>query len=219
MQVSDRTVARVAMVLSALLHGVILAMLVHPPVATHTSAGADAGQGDALQVVFIMRGPQPPAAPRREADDAARAKGVAIGSDVVTSPPRVERGVDAGLDAQAGATRAAATGIVDRAVLDIALPEPRNRPPGAAAPVRGWLERPIALEPATTRFERAWVPAGDAIAQARFYSPAVDAALGLFGRPPRRCGEVERRLRGPDCLTLDPDEADTEALRRRLDRP
>lgn len=136
MQVSDRTVARVAMLATALLHGVILAMLVRPPVATHSSADADAGQGDALQVVFIVRRPQPPAAPRREADDAARATGVAIGSDVVTSPPRVERGVDAGRDAQAGATHAAATGIVDRPVLDIALRELRNRPPGATAPAR-----------------------------------------------------------------------------------
>lgn len=99
--------------------------------------------------------------------------------------------------------------------LDLRIPETTS---GAfTASERAWLERAPALDPRRTRFARAWVPAGTAIDQARFRSPALDAALGLFGAPPRRCSEVERRLRLPDCLALDADAADLEALRRSVD--
>lgn len=98
--------------------------------------------------------------------------------------------------------------------LDLSV---RERPdPFPAAVHSGAFARPPPLDARTTRFEQAWIPAGTAVDQARFRSQAVRLALGLFGGPPRRCDEVERRLRRVDCLPADEDEVEREALMRAL---
>jgi hypothetical protein len=99
--------------------------------------------------------------------------------------------------------------------LDLTLRHP-TVPAGERDPDT-WLQRVPALDPRTTRFDAAWVPAGSAPEQARFRSRAARVALGLFGGPPRRCSESERRLRMPACLPLHADELDAENLRRSVD--
>jgi len=101
-------------------------------------------------------------------------------------------------------------GLDLRVPVVFAAPRPR--------PARGAFERPPALEVERTRFATAWVPEGDALRQASFHSAAVGVLTGAFGGPPRRCSEIERRLRKPDCLPLHGVEDDDEATRRRLDR-
>ena len=90
------------------------------------------------------------------------------------------------------------------AALDLQLPQ---LPVSAPVVERGASEPSSDLPGRPTRFERQWVQDGNALDAASWRSPVVRAALGLFGGPPRKCDEVERRLRRPDCL---PDEEDFE---------
>ncbi|HZX79990.1 MAG TPA: hypothetical protein VFE72_03430 [Lysobacter sp.] len=98
--------------------------------------------------------------------------------------------------------------------LDLRLPAP---PATDAFARRDPFERAPPIDARTTRFEKAWVPAGDALRQAGFRSRAVGVALGLFGGPPVRCSEVDRRLRKPGCLPLHGQDDEDEALRRSVD--
>ncbi|WP_133478326.1 hypothetical protein [Cognatilysobacter segetis] len=99
------------------------------------------------------------------------------------------------------------------APLDLRLPDMA----ASTAEARNPLERAPAVEARPTRFAQAWVPEGDALRQASFRSAAVGVAAAAFGGPPRRCKEVERRLRKANCLPLHGGEADDEVLRRSLD--
>lgn len=180
--------------------------------------GFDARSGDAavasIDVVFLRRAGAP-ATESRPVDAATR--GRARARTAPSTRPHVDADAIGAVD-DATARRVAIAPAVSRRRLDLDL---SVREPPTTGRVqhepRAWMERDRVMDPRTTRFERAWVPAGNAIEQARFRSPAVNAALGLFGGAPRRCTEVERRLRVRDCLPLDADEGDTEALRRSID--
>lgn len=94
--------------------------------------------------------------------------------------------------------------VAERPTLDLRVPS--NGMEDVAVP-RDAFARETELPGRATRFERNWAPAGTALDVASWRSPMVRAAIGLFGGPPRKCDEVERRLRVPDCL---PDESDFE---------
>lgn len=118
---------------------------------------------------------------------------------------QVERSLAATAD-----SRAASSAL--QRPLDLRLPDA-----GPVVAPRDPLRRAPALDARGTRFARAWVPDGNAMEQAAFRSPAVAVAMGLFGGPPKKCTEVERRLRVANCLPLHGQEADDELLRRELD--
>ncbi|HEY4583087.1 MAG TPA: hypothetical protein VIG88_09510 [Lysobacter sp.] len=190
----DRWSSALAWAVVALVHALIGVWLARPV----TSPRAPADDDVALQVEYI----------RRTAVEKRVAGGRRSGSDHRPAHARAVAGAPAPMSPRAESADPLA-GVRD---LDLRLPE---------APVvttrRDHFERRAPLDANTTRFERAWVPAGDALVQARFRSKAVGTALGLFGGPSRRCSEVERRVRRPDCLPLHGEEDDDEAPRRSVD--
>ncbi|WP_462115667.1 hypothetical protein [Lysobacter xanthus] len=99
--------------------------------------------------------------------------------------------------------------------LDLTVP---SLPERADAEPRAPFERTASRGHEPTRFDRAWMPAGTALEQGAFHSAVVRAPLALFGGPPRRCTEVERRLRRINCLPLHGEDEEREALLRSLDR-
>ena len=99
-----------------------------------------------------------------------------------------------------------------KAPLDLNIPVQDSLP----ARNRDAFDRASPIEPRRTRFDAVWVPDADALRQAAFRSPAVGVVTDLFGGPPRRCSEVERRLRKANCLPLHGQEAEDERLRRGL---
>lgn len=209
----ERAARRAAAVASAVVPALLIAGLLRLPLPGREMRARP--HGDTVDVVFL----------RREVEAARRR------SPATSTPPRNESasaidvtGAPAGRSREARAIEAESSGwpaggapdAPRHAVLDLTVRDPAPLQP-RARDAQEWLERKRVMDPRTTRFEKAWVPAGNALEQARFRSPAVNAALGLFGGPPRRCSEVERRLRVADCLPLDADDGEAEALRRTID--
>lgn len=192
----------------------MVVLLVHASIATwllrlQWPVAVSRGEDEALQVEFIHR---PRLAPASRAGATAARPRVAR-----AAPLRPERSARSSLVVEAPPSTAGANASRNgleppRAgrALDLRLPD---APVPAATPDP--FERKALMEPRGTRFERVWAPAGNALDQARFRSKLVGGALGLFGGPPRRCGEIERRLRKPDCLALHGQEAEDEVLRQR----
>lgn len=192
-----------------LVHAAIVATLVRMPLPGHAST-SDA----ALTIEFIERR-RPAATPAPEEDTPRIARD---GGRSTAAKPRVGQVANTMTHSDGASPHdgpAATTTVADDQTvrpLDLHVPGVDIVPPRG----RG-LDRAPSLEPRPTRFSRAWMPEGDALEQASFRSPAVRAALALFGGPPRRCSEVERRLRRPDCLPLHGQEAEDEMLLRALD--
>jgi hypothetical protein len=185
-----------------LLHG-MLQMRVDPWIAAPKQAVVDAS----LAVEFVFR--------RRSAAPVDRAP--STGGDAEPLSARRAASHAAGGNHRTGAVMQAGAALSQAPAtrpLDLTV---HAEPAHAFGTRRHWLERKPAIDARRTRFDDAWAPAGNALEQARFRSPAVRVALGLFGGPPRRCNEVERRLREPDCLPHDNDEPDPETLRRARD--
>lgn len=163
---------------------------------------------EALQVEFVVRRASARAVPdfkgvrRQRAERVGRAQVVQAPRDAA-GPSRPALDATAQHEVDPG----------DARTLDLRVPE-GEPPPVVLDP----LQRAPALEFTDTRFSHAWVPAGNALQQAGFRSRAVGVALAAFGGPPRRCTEIERRLRRPNCLQLHGQEADDEALRAAADR-
>lgn len=157
---------------------------------------------DAIRIEFITR----PRAARPE-QDRALAPEPARASSSTAQPPRWMR------------TRRAAGDDVDTSLspkhdapaLDLHV---REHPPAPLFQPRDAFARRPVIDARRTRFQHAWAPAGNVLDQARFRSKSAAVVLGLFGGPPRRCSEVERRLRKPDCLPASADEIDDEILQR-----
>lgn len=187
-----------------LVHAAMFAALARMPPPYVGAGDADA----AIDVEFIPRAlPSPLRMPGVEPARIERATHPPV--HAMTASPD---GTDAGAPVPvAPASTAVEDGSAARP-LDLSLP-----PATHARRTLHAFDRPIVIEARPTRFERHWVPDGNALEQASFRSPAVAAALGLFGGPPRRCSEVERRLRRADCLPLHGQEAEDEALLRHLD--
>jgi hypothetical protein len=203
----------VAAVMAAMVPTLGMIALVRLPV---PGSSAPPGQADAasIEVVFLHRAAVPDLRTRPVASAARRPSQARTSA---STPLHMEvHASEAARDSTARHAPLELSVAVARSRLDLSVrdPVPAGRIEREATV---WIERERVLNPRTTRFGRAWVPAGNAIEQARFRSAAVNAALGLFGGPPRRCTEVEHRLRVHDCLPLDADEADTEALRRAID--
>lgn len=193
--------------------GVVLAhvLLVHALIAWRPSAGragATAETSDAIDVVFVSRRSRM-AVPAADGAPPAEAGNRRAGRRTFTATPG-DRERAAGVAVLEHAPLGA------RAPLDLTVPVPQSPTPTGAD---DWLERPAALDSRKTRFDRAWVRDGTALEQAGQRSRVVGALLGAFGGPPRRCTEVERRLRGINCLPLHGGEEADEHLRRALDRP
>ena len=164
----------------------------------------DAGnEADALIIEFVRR-PEVHAAPARGVLPRAHVEREAAGREVPGSR-RYESEVS---DRKAQPQPAASN-----APLDLHVPVQDPLP----APNRAAFERASPIETRGTRFDAVWAPDADALRQAAFRSPAVGVVTGLFGGPPRRCSEVERRLRKANCLPLHGQEAEDERLRRGLD--
>lgn len=193
--------------------GVVLAhvLLVHALIAWRPSAGragATAETSDAIDVVFVSRRSRvavPAAAVVRSAEAGSHRTSRRT---FTTTPGDRERAAGVAVREHAPARA--------RAPLDLTLRVPQSSPSSGAD---DWLERRAALDSGKTRFDGAWVRDGTALEQAGQRSRVVGALLGAFGGPPRRCTEVERRLRGINCLPLHGGEEADEHLRRALDRP
>jgi hypothetical protein len=161
---------------------------------------------DALQVEFIVR-----IAPREK--PAARATGRRRAD--VTSARTGDR---SHASSEGGALPSAPTSVIPSGpsppppVFDLHVPE---RLPTLAP--RDPLRRHASMDAASTRFDAHWAPAGNVLEQAAFRSPAAGIAIHAFGGPPRRCTEIERRRRRPDCLPLTGQGDEDERLRRSLD--
>ena len=195
----DRWFSAIAWVVVAIVHTLIGIWLSRPVTATRASANDDV----ALQVEFIQR---PEAREQRQRRLVAALARTARGGrqarpNMAQAPIFADDERPAVARERAGAAR-----------MDL-------RPPETHAPFqhRDPFEREAPIAAHRTRFEQAWVPAGDALQQARFRSKAVGTALSLFGGPHRHCSEIERRLRRPDCLPLHGQDAQDEALRRSVD--
>lgn len=204
-----------AAVVSALVPALAVMGLVRLPVPGLVGAGRRAADAS-IEVVFLRR-PRAPTGTARPAPQGMRERTGA--SSALFARGRSSLRAHEGRRVDGGSHPLPADGVASPAGifgLDLTVRDPAEVK-AAGRQTRGGFERERPMDPRTTRFERAWVPAGNALEQARFRSAAMDAALGLFGSPPRRCSEVERRLRVLDCLSLDPDEADDEALRRSID--
>lgn len=167
---------------------------------------ADVRSGaDGLQVVFVRRIASSREAVASKASGPLRRRPTAVPLGVGANARKAPGGAGMSVEPVAAPPRP----------LDLHVPESALSPPAARADA---FDRPPALETRTTRFERAWMPAGNALEQASFRSAVVRGALGLFGGPPRRCSEVERRLRKINCLPLHGQEQEDEVLRRSVDR-
>jgi hypothetical protein len=195
---------RVAALAATLLAHVLIVALITPM----RSRGPASAPDEVLPVEFVPRRERVSSAPVKAAEPRRSKEPTLDGDEAETSRTRVPLG-HANASAPLPSTNASET----RQPLDLTVHDPTAHP----TTPRDAFARPAPLESKPTRFAQAWVPDGTAIEQTRFRSPAAAVALGLFGGPPRRCTEVERRLRMPDCLPLHGQEADDEALRRSLD--
>lgn len=151
---------------------------------------------DALIVEFVVRQRTPPTATRRSA--------LQVHSDPPLRANRPASGAGADTKPSADGSEGIRTEPAGGTTLDLRLPAASVTLGTAPGQV---VEREVRLPGRSTRFERQWAPSGDVIEAASWRSPVIRTALGLFGGPPKKCDEVERRLRRPDCL---PDEADFE---------
>ena len=203
----DGAASAVAWATVIALHAVVFAWLTRAPVFSPGSNTDD----DALRVEFIVRPAERPSL-RGQGRDVATQRTARRPRDLVTAgtdaPPTVAS-IRARAQPFANAAAAATDGARNR--LDLRVPE------GPVRIAKDPFAREAAIEVRGTRFERAWAPDGDVLVQARFRSRAARIALGLFGGPPRRCDEVDRRLRKPDCLALSADEEEAERLRRAIE--
>ncbi|MFZ5656858.1 MAG: hypothetical protein ACOY37_07365 [Pseudomonadota bacterium] len=172
--------------------------------------GGPVDAADAIDVEFIRR-TAPARLPMPGAESARVARGTQPRAGAIETTASSDAG-DAGAARSVAPAASAIEGPHAPRPLDLSLP-----PAAHEARTRRAFERAFSIDVRPTRFERHWVPDGNALEQASFRSPVVAAALGLFGGPPRRCSEVERRLRRADCLPLRGQEAEDEALLRRLD--
>ena len=157
---------------------------------------------DVLEVRFIRRNAPVAVLPRQRNSATPVAPGIAS----TRRSQEVELRDDAPVSASASTSTASTAQAARPLDLSVRLPPVDPRATATAPEDRPWLHRDRALDPRTTRFERSWVRAGNALEQAGFRSAAVGVALGAFGGPPKRCTEVERRLREINCLPLDADE-------------
>ena len=190
----------IAWLVVAIVHTLVGVWLARPVTTPRASADDDV----ALQIEFIQRPEAREQRQRRLVEVLTRTQHG--GRQSRRSAAQAPASADGEHPAVAG-QRAA-----ESAVIDLRPPEPH-----APFQPRDPFERRAPIDARRTRFEQAWVPAGDALQQARFRSKAVGTALGLFGGPPRHCSEIERRLRRPDCLPLHGQDAQDEALRRSVD--
>ncbi|WP_460833288.1 hypothetical protein [Lysobacter humi (ex Lee et al. 2017)] len=160
----------------------------------HVSDVPSHARDDALIVEFIV--------PKRPVRAEVRGVMSPIAGD---RKPEVRGRASSAEASRTAAGRATVAGEpMEAAALDLRLPDA----PLTVAPAPGGIvERAVRLPSRATRFEQNWAPDGNALDAASWRSPIVRGALGLFGGPPRKCDEVERRLRRPDCL---PDEDDFE---------
>ncbi|TZF89842.1 hypothetical protein [Cognatilysobacter lacus] len=202
-QVKDRRESAVVWSIVFLLQAALVWLVLRIPAPLGIAA-----PDDALVVEFIARSVATieHSTTRRERRPARRglAYGVSARLDRAT---RVAPGApDAHVSPDAGV---AADAPLDLRLPPGAVPVPRLR--------RDSFARAAPIEAQPTRFATAWVPEGNALRQASFHHVIVAGALIAFGGPPRHCSEVERRLRKANCLPLDGQDDDDEALRRSLD--
>lgn len=200
MQDADRRTSLIVAAGVLLLHLLAVRALIGSAPATWLRPQPSSSEQRSIDVTFISRPrivPDEDATIHRSPQELIEAQARGAGSGVA-APRRSTAGPDA----------IETTPALDLRVQEAPMPLPASRDPP--------FEWRIAIEPRRTRFADTWVPEGDAIAQARFRSKVVGAALGLFGGPSRRCSEVEHRLRQPDCLP--PDHDDDEALRDFVNR-
>lgn len=194
----DRVVAVVATIVLQLALGLAVLQL-KPTVSTASASRRD----DAIRVEFIRRTTAPQTATRdtpRLPVGAAVARTAAVASKSAASTSK-----DAPADAR---NQSSSTGP---AALDLHVREPSSS--STRFDSRDVFTRSPGVDARRTRFEHAWAPSGNVLEQARFRSKAAGVALGLFGGPPRKCSEVERRLRKPDCISLHGQEFDDELAR------
>ncbi len=194
----DRVVAVVATIVLQLALGAAVLRL-KPAVSTASASKWD----DAIRVEFIRRTTAPQTATRdtpRLPVGATVARTVAVVPKSAASPLR-----DTPADARDDSS---STGP---AALDLHVRERSSS--STRVDTRDVFERRPGVDARRTRFEHAWAPSGNVLEQARFRSKAAGVALGLFGGPPRKCTEVERRLRKPDCISLHGQELDDELAR------
>lgn len=162
---------------------------------------------EAIQVVYLARSAPPVASP-------APVKNIAVRS-------RKDAGPEVVLASRAhrDAATAAIDGLLDtnpqpRLQLDLALP---SRYTAIEIASRDALADRGVIERHTSRFEKSWKPQGNLWTQLAWESKIAGTILSAFGGPPRRCTEVEKRLRKPDCLP-DDYEQQHEAWQRQRDR-
>lgn len=213
MRTEERNWAPLVALAVLLLHGLALDALVRwQPTAARPSGLPHIEATDAIDIQFILR-------VRHAAGDARQRVPASepVSIDTRADLSNIVDGTPNEVRAPASESVPVSRGVeAANAPLDLTVRERLDVPETRDGDSR-WLEPRSPIEMQRTRFDATWTPDGDAVAQARHRSAAVRALTGLFGGPPRRCTEAERRLRLMDCLPLDADEADLEHLRRSLD--